>query len=193
LPSVSDLRPSVPSAMPARSTSCTAFASGLTAAGNQFFHQNSPAIKDGAEQSDAFGDSLGLVILVGWRRTGEGHVGIIDQISDVSSLLSASLEPLCEQARFRKEERRGDVAGSRWLEVVPPKGQTSVVLSSAAAFDKQPGEGAYLTFACDDIQATVNELRARGVSVTDPIEEPWGTYIKATDPDGHQVQISQKD
>jgi lactoylglutathione lyase len=83
--------------------------------------------------------------------------------------------------------------GARWLEVIPPKGQTSIVLSSAAAFDKRPGEGAYLTFACDDIMATVKELREVGVTVTDPVEEPWGTYIKATDPDGHQVQISQKD
>ena len=83
--------------------------------------------------------------------------------------------------------------GARWVEVLPPQGQTSIVLSSAAAFDKQPGEGAYLTFVCDDIHTTVTELRQRGVTVTDPVEEQWGTYIKATDPDGNQVQIAQKD
>ncbi len=82
--------------------------------------------------------------------------------------------------------------GARWMEVVPSKGQTSIVLSSAAAFDKQPGEGAYLTFACDDIRATVKALREGGVTVTDPVEEPWGTYIKATGPDGHEVQIFEK-
>jgi catechol 2,3-dioxygenase-like lactoylglutathione lyase family enzyme len=82
--------------------------------------------------------------------------------------------------------------GARWLEVRPPGAQTSVVLSAAAAFDKRPGEGAYLTFACDDVDATVEALRAAGVSVTDPVEEPWGTYIKATDPDGHEVQIARK-
>jgi lactoylglutathione lyase len=83
--------------------------------------------------------------------------------------------------------------GARWLEVVPPNGQTSVLLSSAAAIDKQPGEGAYLTFACDDIHTPRSRSCARGVTVTDPVEEPWGTYIKATDPDGHQVQISEKE
>ena len=82
--------------------------------------------------------------------------------------------------------------GARWIEVRPPHGQTSIVLSSAKAFDKEPGEGAYLTFACDDIVATVEQLRAAGVEVTDPVEEPWGTYCKATDPDGHEVQIAQK-
>jgi lactoylglutathione lyase len=72
--------------------------------------------------------------------------------------------------------------GARWVEVVPPKGQTSIVLSSAAAFDKQPGEGAYLTFACDDIHSTVKELRERGVTVTDPVEEPWGDIHQGDGP-----------
>lgn len=94
---------------------------------------------------------------------------------------------------FTKKVDEAMWPGARWVEVVPPKGQTSIVLSSAAAFDKQPGEGAYLTFACDDIHATVKELREQGVTVTDPVEEAWGTYIKATDPDGHEVQISEND
>jgi lactoylglutathione lyase len=76
------------------------------------------------------------------------------------------------------------------LNTSPPK-RRPIVLSSAAKFDKEQG-GAYVTFACDDIHTTVRELRELGVTVTDPVEEPWGTYIKGTDPDGHQVQISQK-
>lgn len=80
--------------------------------------------------------------------------------------------------------------GVRWLEVRPRGAQTSIVLSPAAAFKKASGEGAYLTFACDDIDATVAQLRAHGVSVTDPVVEPWGTFAHATDPEGHEVQIS---
>jgi catechol 2,3-dioxygenase-like lactoylglutathione lyase family enzyme len=82
--------------------------------------------------------------------------------------------------------------GARWLELRPPEGQTTIVLSAAAAFGKQPGEGAFLHFACDDIHETVRELRDAGVTVTDPEEQPWGTFAKATDPDGHQVQIKQR-
>lgn len=70
--------------------------------------------------------------------------------------------------------------------------RTSIVLSSAEAFGKQPGEGAYLHFACDDIHATVSDLRAAGVTVTDPEQQPWGTFAKASDPDGHEVQIKQR-
>ncbi|MFC3996922.1 VOC family protein [Nocardiopsis sediminis] len=82
--------------------------------------------------------------------------------------------------------------GARWVEVRPSGGQTAITLHSASAFNRTPGEGAFLTFACDDIEATVADLRRRGVKVTDPVEEPWGTYIKATDPDGHEVMISKK-
>ncbi|MFC4561736.1 VOC family protein [Nocardiopsis mangrovi] len=82
--------------------------------------------------------------------------------------------------------------GARWVEVRPPGAQTSITLHSAATFNRRPGEGAFLTFACDDVEATAAELRRRGVAVTNPVEEPWGTYIKATDPDGHEVMISKK-
>ena len=103
-----------------------------------------------------------------------------------------SVEFYVDKLGFEKLIDEEMFPGARWIEVRPPQAQTSIVLSSAAAFDKEPGEGAYLTFACDDIVATVEELRAAGVEVTEPVEEPWGTYCKATDPDGHQVQIAQK-
>lgn len=82
--------------------------------------------------------------------------------------------------------------GARWIEVKPPNGPTTIAIHNAEAFGRKPGEGAYLTFACDDIEATVNELRAAGVTVTDPVTEPWGTYAKADGPDGHEIQIHQK-
>jgi lactoylglutathione lyase len=118
------------------------------------------------------------------------HVGVaVMYVSDQD----ASVDFYVNKLGFEKKIDEEMWPGARWVELLPPKGQTSIVLSSAAAFDKQPGEGAFLTFACDDIRATVEELRERDVTVTDPVEEPWGTYIKATDPDGHQVQIAQKD
>ncbi|MEV7590227.1 VOC family protein [Streptomyces sp. NPDC089922] len=82
--------------------------------------------------------------------------------------------------------------GARWLEVRPTGAQTSVVLSKAEAFDKSPGEGAYLIFAADDVAATVAELRERGATVTDPKEEPWGTYALVDAPDGHKLHFNQR-
>ncbi|MGW6540532.1 VOC family protein [Streptomyces sp. NPDC055051] len=82
--------------------------------------------------------------------------------------------------------------GARWLEVRPARAQTSIVLSKAEAFDKSAGEGAYLIFAADDVAATVEELRKRGATVTDPKEEPWGTYALVDAPDGHKLHFNQR-
>lgn len=82
--------------------------------------------------------------------------------------------------------------GARWTEVRPRGAQTSVVLSAAAAFGKAPGEGAYLTFAADDVAATVAELRSRGATVSDPFSEPWGTYATVDAPDGHHLQFHER-
>ncbi|MFG1946361.1 VOC family protein [Nonomuraea sp. NPDC048826] len=93
---------------------------------------------------------------------------------------------------FAKTTDAEMMPGVRWIEVTPPNGQTTIAVHDAATFGKQPGEGAYLTYACDDLAATVAELRARGAEVTDPVEEPWGTYAKVTGPDNHEIQIHQK-
>ena len=81
---------------------------------------------------------------------------------------------------------------SRWLELRPSGAQTSIVLAAAAAFGKQPGEGAYLTFAADDVAATVEQLRARGASTSDVTREPWGTYATVEAPDGHMLQFNER-
>lgn len=63
---------------------------------------------------------------------------------------------------------------SRWIEVKPRGAETSIVLALASALDKQPGDGAFLTFASDDVAATVKQLRARGASTSEVIHEQWG-------------------
>jgi lactoylglutathione lyase len=116
------------------------------------------------------------------------HVGIaVMYVADQD----ASKKFYAEQLGFEVLRDEEMFPGARWLELRPRGGQTSILLSAAAAFDKQPGEGAFLHFVCDDLHATVAELRAAGVQVTDPEEAPWGISAKATDPDGHQVQIKQ--
>ncbi|HLS13494.1 MAG TPA: VOC family protein [Beutenbergiaceae bacterium] len=80
----------------------------------------------------------------------------------------------------------------RWLEIAPPDGLTTIALHDAAKEGKQPGEGAYLTYACDDVASTVLALRSKGAKVTDPDEQPWGTFAFVEGPDGHRVQIHKK-
>jgi lactoylglutathione lyase len=82
--------------------------------------------------------------------------------------------------------------GARWVEVAPPGGGTSVVLSAAADFGREPDPVYPMTFACADLAATAAQLRAAGVEVTDPVTEPWGSYIRVTDPEGRQLLVNDR-
>jgi uncharacterized glyoxalase superfamily protein PhnB len=45
---------------------------------------------------------------------------------------------------------------------------------------------------CDDVQASRDELAARGVTFLQDIEEqPWGTFTTFDDPDGNGWVLSQ--
>ncbi len=47
------------------------------------------------------------------------------------------------------------------------------------------------TFACDDIDATYNELSARGVEFEGkPEKQPWGTYAMFKDSEGNRFVLS---
>ena len=65
----------------------------------------------------------------------------------------ASLNFYVNQLGFEKIRDEEMWPGARWIEARPPGAQTAVVFSNAADFGKEPGEGAYLTFACDDVDA----------------------------------------
>jgi lactoylglutathione lyase len=82
--------------------------------------------------------------------------------------------------------------GARWVEVAPPGGGTGLVLKGAKAFDDEPDAQYPMTFATADLAATAAELRAAGVDVTDIVTEPWGTYIRVTDPEGRQLLVNDR-
>ena len=78
----------------------------------------------------------------------------------------------------------------RWLEVAPKGAQTALMLADAAGWNKQDriGKSADVTLRCEDARALHAELAARGVAVTAPETQRFGTFIDITDPDGHQLR-----
>lgn len=49
-----------------------------------------------------------------------------------------------------------------------------------------------ISFLCDDVEKTHNELKARGVKFTkDPQKEPWGTYAMLADSEGNEFWLIQ--
>jgi lactoylglutathione lyase len=90
-------------------------------------------------------------------------------------------------------ETRADISVGdyRWIEVVPPGAETALVL--------EPGRGTVGTFtsvvfATDDMQATYEQLRSRGVRFTEePARQSWGgIQAQFVDQDGNTFVLVQR-
>jgi catechol 2,3-dioxygenase-like lactoylglutathione lyase family enzyme len=79
----------------------------------------------------------------------------------------------------------------RWIEVAPKGAQTALMLADAAGWNKQDriGKSADVTLRCQDAHALHAELVAKGVPVTEPETQRFGTFIDITDPDGHRLRV----
>jgi lactoylglutathione lyase len=79
----------------------------------------------------------------------------------------------------------------RWIEVAPSGGQTAFMLADAAGWHREDriGKSADVTLRCEDVGALHAELVSKGVPVTDPQTQRFGTFIDVTDPDGHRLRI----
>jgi catechol 2,3-dioxygenase-like lactoylglutathione lyase family enzyme len=82
-------------------------------------------------------------------------------------------------------------AGQRWIELGIPRAETRLVLFTAPGQEQQIGGLMNVTFAADDVEATVRELKARGVEfVQEPRRADWGTSAIFSDLDGNQFVLA---
>jgi predicted enzyme related to lactoylglutathione lyase len=90
---------------------------------------------------------------------------------------------------------------SRWIQLGPRGAQTSLVLSKptedmpSEIYERaraQIGGFASFIFAVDDLQATYEQLSARGVEFPDkPSQQPWGWWATLKDADGNTIGLHQ--
>lgn len=76
---------------------------------------------------------------------------------------------------------------SRWIEVVPSGGQTSIILCNWMPDAAQVKNTLLET---KDTDKDVQSLRAAGVTVDDPMETPWGKQASFSDPDGNTFVLT---
>jgi lactoylglutathione lyase len=104
-----------------------------------------------------------------------------------------ALEFYTEKLGMEKKQDAEMWPGARWLEVAAPDAETYIALTAASDFGTQPGQGSGgFTMAVADVRRLYEELKARGVDVEEPKEERWSTYLRFTDPDGHQIMVSER-
>ena len=81
----------------------------------------------------------------------------------------------------------------RWIELSIPGAETGVVLFTADAHQDRIGTVSGISFHCQDLQKTYDELVALGVEFAGPPKkEPWGSFVILRDPDGNQFVLSAR-
>ncbi|HUH62330.1 MAG TPA: VOC family protein [Terracidiphilus sp.] len=81
----------------------------------------------------------------------------------------------------------------RWIELMIPGADTGLALFTPEGHEARIGEFQSISYWCDDVFATANALKQRGVAFTqDPMTESWGTAAVFKDPDGNQFVLSSR-
>jgi catechol 2,3-dioxygenase-like lactoylglutathione lyase family enzyme len=81
----------------------------------------------------------------------------------------------------------------RWIELKIDGSETAVVLFTPDGHEDRIGTFFNGSFACDNVERTYEELKAKGVEfLGEPKQEPWGTFVIFKDPDGNQFVMGSR-
>ena len=78
----------------------------------------------------------------------------------------------------------------RFVQLTPPGSACSIALGEGIT-DAAPGSLVGLQLVVPDIHRAHDELRDRGVEVSDVQEFPWGLFVFFSDPDGNGWSVQQ--
>ena len=79
----------------------------------------------------------------------------------------------------------------RWIELMIPGADTGIALFTPEGHEKRIGEFQSISFWCEDVFATADALKKKGVEFTkEPAAESWGSAAVFKDPDGNQFVLS---
>jgi catechol 2,3-dioxygenase-like lactoylglutathione lyase family enzyme len=81
----------------------------------------------------------------------------------------------------------------RWIELLIPGAETKIALFTPEGQENRVGGFQPVTFRCDDVFATAEAMKAKGVKLAaEPKKEVWGTMAIFRDPDGNEFVFSSK-
>ena len=105
----------------------------------------------------------------------------------------ASLKFYTEKLGFKVATDQPFNGKQRWIELKIPGADSLLALFTPEGHEDRIGGFQPLTFWCDDVEATVKQLKTRGVEfAVDPKSEAWGTFAIFKDPDGNQFVVSSR-
>jgi predicted enzyme related to lactoylglutathione lyase len=78
----------------------------------------------------------------------------------------------------------------RWIELRVPKAETRVVLFTTEEDKNRVGSFMNMSYACDNLEETYQELKKRGVEFENPPkQEPWGKFAIFKDSEGNRFVL----
>lgn len=81
----------------------------------------------------------------------------------------------------------------RWIELMIPGADTGISLFTPEGHEKRIGDFQSISFWCDDVFATADALKKKGVVfVKEPATEDWGSAAVFQDPDGNKLVLSSR-
>ncbi|HEX3894018.1 MAG TPA: VOC family protein [Terracidiphilus sp.] len=81
----------------------------------------------------------------------------------------------------------------RWIELSFPGADTGIALFTPEGHEKRIGEFQSISFWCDDVFATAEGMKKKGVIFSkEPANEGWGSVAVFKDPDGNQLVLSSR-
>jgi catechol 2,3-dioxygenase-like lactoylglutathione lyase family enzyme len=78
----------------------------------------------------------------------------------------------------------------RFVQLTPPGSACSIALGTGIT-DMPPGSQRGLQVVVADVAAARQELVGRGVQVSDVDVQPWGSFVRFSDPDGNTWSLQQ--
>ncbi len=78
----------------------------------------------------------------------------------------------------------------RFVQLTPPGSACSICIGVGLT-DRKPGSAAGLQLVVSDIEAAQQELRSRGVEVSEIDDQAWGRFVYFSDPDGNPWAVQQ--
>ena len=104
-------------------------------------------------------------------------------VEDQERALAFYTEKLGFEVRFKAP--MGPKA--HWIELAPKRAQTCLVIYPRSMMPDWPQLKPSVVFSCDDVEATYQELSARGVTFTEPPRRmAWGIFAKFVDVDENE-------
>jgi catechol 2,3-dioxygenase-like lactoylglutathione lyase family enzyme len=105
----------------------------------------------------------------------------------------AALKFYTEKLGFKVATNQFFGEGQRWIELLILGAETHLALFTPPGHENRIGGFQPVTFRCDDVFATANALKQKGVTLAEePKKEVWGTRALFRDPDGNEFVFSSK-